>query len=175
MNSNRESTLESLWCIGVLTCRDYPTTLPQSGWFANHSKSFIHCYFVICAFTYRIVELMFVMSYIVGGHKMHIFTANILIFHSRYRRYVLITNEFYKFCWSTILGTSDDGKAPYEQKSIHILITSKTRGVHGEYDTKGWHGTRPEPTWPSFMAGRPAWQVGLTHPIFCQSTALLIL
>jgi hypothetical protein len=34
----------------------------------------------------------------VGGHKMHIFTTNIPTFHSRYRRYVLITNEFHKFC-----------------------------------------------------------------------------
>jgi hypothetical protein len=34
----------------------------------------------------------------VGGHKIHIFTANIPIFHSKYRRYVLITNEFHKFC-----------------------------------------------------------------------------
>jgi hypothetical protein len=34
---------------------------------------------------------------IVGAHKMHIFTANIHTFHSRYRRYALITNEFHKF------------------------------------------------------------------------------
>jgi hypothetical protein len=34
----------------------------------------------------------------IGGHKMHIFTANIPIFNSRYRRYVLITNEFHEFC-----------------------------------------------------------------------------
>jgi hypothetical protein len=34
----------------------------------------------------------------VGGHKMHIFTTNIPTFHSRYRRYVLITNEFHEFC-----------------------------------------------------------------------------
>jgi hypothetical protein len=39
-------------------------TLPQSGWFANLSKSFIGFSFVICAFTYRIVELVFVLSYI---------------------------------------------------------------------------------------------------------------
>ncbi len=64
MNSNRELTLESLWCIGVSVCQDYPTTLPQSGWFANQSKSLIRCSYVICAFTYRIVELVFVLSYI---------------------------------------------------------------------------------------------------------------
>jgi hypothetical protein len=64
MNSNRELTLESLWCIRVLACRDYPMTLPRSGWFADHSKSFIHHSFVICAFIYHIVELMFVLSYI---------------------------------------------------------------------------------------------------------------
>jgi hypothetical protein len=34
----------------------------------------------------------------VGGHKMHIYTAKMLTFHVRYRRYVLVTNEFHKFC-----------------------------------------------------------------------------
>jgi hypothetical protein len=66
MNSDREPTLKFLWCIGVPACRDYPTTLPRSGWFANHSKSFIRCFFVICVFTYRIVELVFVLSYIMS-------------------------------------------------------------------------------------------------------------
>jgi hypothetical protein len=33
----------------------------------------------------------------VDGHKMHIFIVNIPIFHSRYKRYVLIINEFSKF------------------------------------------------------------------------------
>jgi hypothetical protein len=33
----------------------------------------------------------------VGSHKMHIFTANISTFHSRYRRLVFITNEFHEF------------------------------------------------------------------------------
>jgi hypothetical protein len=64
MNSNRGLTLESLWCVGVPACRDYPTTLPQNEWFTNHSKSFICFSFVICAFKYRIVELVFVLSYI---------------------------------------------------------------------------------------------------------------
>jgi hypothetical protein len=45
-------------------------------------------------------------------------------------------------------GTSDDGKAPYGPKSIHILIMSKTRGVHGQYDTKGRCDTRPGPSRP---------------------------
>jgi hypothetical protein len=63
-NLDREPTLESLRCIGVPSCWDYPTTLPRSGWFANHSKSFIHYSYVICTFTYRIVELVFVLSYI---------------------------------------------------------------------------------------------------------------
>jgi hypothetical protein len=40
------------------------TTLPQSGWFTNQSKSFILFSYVICAFTYHIVELVFVLSYI---------------------------------------------------------------------------------------------------------------
>jgi hypothetical protein len=64
VNSNREPTLESLWCNGVPACQDIPMTLPQSGWFAYHSKSFIRCSYVICVFTYRIVELIFVLSYI---------------------------------------------------------------------------------------------------------------
>jgi hypothetical protein len=39
-------------------------TLPQNGWFTNHSKLFIRFSYVISAFTYRIVELLFVLSYI---------------------------------------------------------------------------------------------------------------
>jgi hypothetical protein len=34
----------------------------------------------------------------VGGPKMYIFTANIPTFHARYRKWVLITNEFHEFC-----------------------------------------------------------------------------
>jgi hypothetical protein len=41
-----------------------PTTLPQSGWFTIHSKSFIWFSYIICTFTYRIVELVFILSYI---------------------------------------------------------------------------------------------------------------
>jgi hypothetical protein len=41
-----------------------PTTLPRSGWFVNHSKSFIRFSYVICADTYHKVELVFVLSYI---------------------------------------------------------------------------------------------------------------
>jgi hypothetical protein len=62
MNFNREPTLEPLWCIGVLACRDYPTTLPRSVWFTNHNKSFIRFSYVIHVFTYRIIELVFVLS-----------------------------------------------------------------------------------------------------------------
>jgi hypothetical protein len=63
-NSDRELILESLRCIWVSAYQDYPMTLPQSEWFANYSKSFICCSYVICAFTYHIVELVFVLSYI---------------------------------------------------------------------------------------------------------------
>jgi hypothetical protein len=151
-----------------------------------------------------------------GGHKMHIFTTNIPTFYSRYRRYVLIINEFHEFCWSTISGTLDDGKQPYGKKSVHIFIMSKLRHSHRKYDTRKWCGTkraqlsqgvaglphhldRPAMGWrisknyfvyvssrggahgiqcpkavqggnlaarPSCMAGRPAWQVGLTWTIF---------
>jgi hypothetical protein len=61
-NSDRGLTLESLWCVGVPACRDYPTTLAQNGRFTNHSKSFIQFSYVIYAFTYRIVELVFFLS-----------------------------------------------------------------------------------------------------------------
>jgi hypothetical protein len=50
------SGVSGSWLIGI------PTTLPRSGWFANHSKSFIRFSYVICAFTYHIVELVFVLS-----------------------------------------------------------------------------------------------------------------
>jgi hypothetical protein len=54
---------------------------------------------------------------------------------------VVLSHDFHEFCWFTIIGTSDDGKAPYGPKSIHILIMSKTRGVHEQYDMK-WHKAR---------------------------------
>jgi hypothetical protein len=52
------SGVSGFWLVGI------PTTLPQSGWFTNHSKSFIRFSYVICAFTYRIVEFVFILSYI---------------------------------------------------------------------------------------------------------------
>jgi hypothetical protein len=41
-----------------------PVTLPRSGWFTNHSKSFIRFAYIICAFTYHTVESVFVFSYV---------------------------------------------------------------------------------------------------------------
>jgi hypothetical protein len=52
------SSVSGFWLVGI------PMTLTQSGWFANHSKSFIRFAYVICAFTCCIVELVFVLSYI---------------------------------------------------------------------------------------------------------------
>jgi hypothetical protein len=52
------SSVSRFWLVEI------PTTLPRSGWFTNHSKSFIRFSSVIYAFTYRIVELVFVLSYI---------------------------------------------------------------------------------------------------------------
>jgi hypothetical protein len=63
----------------------------------------------------------------VGYHKMHIFTTNIPTFHARYKRLVPITKEFHEFYWSNISGTSDDEKASYGPKSIHIFLMFKTR------------------------------------------------
>jgi hypothetical protein len=38
---------------------------------------------------------------------------------------------------------------------MHILIMSKTRGIHGQYDTMGRHGTRPGPNRPNVgLAGQ---------------------
>jgi hypothetical protein len=77
---------------------------------------------------------------------------------------VLITNEFHEFCWTTILGTSDDGKALYGSKSIHILTMSKTRGVHGQYDTKGRRATRPGPSRPKVELAGPTPLAGPLGP-----------
>jgi hypothetical protein len=52
------SGVSGFWLVGI------PTTLSWSGWFTNHSKSFIHFSYFICAFTYCIVELVLVLSYI---------------------------------------------------------------------------------------------------------------
>jgi hypothetical protein len=52
------SGVSGFWLVGI------PMTLPRSGWFANHSKSFIRFSYVICAFTYHVVELLFVLPYI---------------------------------------------------------------------------------------------------------------
>jgi hypothetical protein len=63
MNFDGEPTLESVWCIGILACHE--THIITSKWvFTNYSKSFICFSYVICAFTYHIVELVFVLSYI---------------------------------------------------------------------------------------------------------------
>jgi hypothetical protein len=99
---------------------------------------------------------------IVGGYKIHIFTANIPTFHSRYSRYVPVTNEFHEFCWSTISGTSDDRKISYGPKSIHIFIMSKIRHSHKQYDMKKWrdikHKLNRAKVWSAghiTLAGRP--------------------
>jgi hypothetical protein len=63
MNSDRELTLESLWCISIPACQD--TRDITSKWvITNHTKSFIRFSYGICAFTYCIVELVFVLLYI---------------------------------------------------------------------------------------------------------------
>jgi hypothetical protein len=52
------SGVSGFWLVGI------PATLHRTGWFANHSKLFICFSYVICAFTYHIVKLVFVLSYI---------------------------------------------------------------------------------------------------------------
>jgi hypothetical protein len=52
------SGVSRFWLVGI------PMTIHRSGRFANHSKLFIHFSYDICAFMYRIVELVFVLSYI---------------------------------------------------------------------------------------------------------------
>jgi hypothetical protein len=91
----------------------------------------------------------------VGGHKMLIFTANIPIFHLRYRRYMLITNEFHEFCWSIITGTSDDGKAPYGPKINTYLNYVQNQGCARTIWHEGtmWHKARAQLTQSG--AGRP--------------------
>jgi hypothetical protein len=41
-----------------------PKTLPRSGWFVNHSKLSNHFSYVICAFTYHMIESDIVLLYI---------------------------------------------------------------------------------------------------------------
>jgi hypothetical protein len=77
---------------------------------------------------------------------------------------VLITNEFYEFCWFTFLGTSDDKITPYEPKSIHILIMSKTRAVHRQNDMRGRCGTRPGSSRPKVGLASPAPLADLPGP-----------
>jgi hypothetical protein len=67
---------------------------------------------------------------------------------------VPITNKFHKFCWSTILGTSDDGKAQYGPKSMHIFIMAKIRHSHRQYDMRKWHGTKHELNCLVYMSSR---------------------
>jgi hypothetical protein len=55
---------ESLWGVSRFRLVRIPTTLPQSGWFANHSKLSNHFSYVICAFTYQVVESDIVLLYI---------------------------------------------------------------------------------------------------------------
>jgi hypothetical protein len=59
-----ESRLSSHCGVSGFRLVGIPATLTRSGWFVNHSKSFIHFSYVICAFSYRILELMFILSYI---------------------------------------------------------------------------------------------------------------
>jgi hypothetical protein len=60
----RENQLSSPSGVSGFRLVGIPATLPQSGWFTNHSKSFIRFSYVISAFTHRIVELVFVLWYI---------------------------------------------------------------------------------------------------------------
>jgi hypothetical protein len=98
----------------------------------------------------------------VGGHKMHLFTANIPTFYLRYRKYVLITNEFHEFCWSTILGTLDDRKVSYGPKSMHIFNMSKIRHSPREYDMRGWCDTLAH--WQSLGPTEKKWGRPAPHP-----------
>jgi hypothetical protein len=99
---------------------------------------------------------------IVDGYKRHIFTINIPRFHSRYKRYVPVTNDFHEFCWSTISGTLDDRKTPHGTKFMHIFIMYKIRHIHIQYDTRKWRGIKHRlnraKVWPAghiTLADRP--------------------
>jgi hypothetical protein len=73
---------------------------------------------------------------------------------------VHITYEFHEFCWFTISGTSDDGKASYGPKFKHILIMTKTRGSHRQYDMRGRRGTKPRPSRAKVLPAGPTPLVG---------------
>jgi hypothetical protein len=60
---------------------------------------------------------------VVGGHKTTIFTANISIFHMRYREYMTISDEFYEFCSIIISGISDDEITSSWGKNCDTLVS----------------------------------------------------
>jgi hypothetical protein len=115
--------------------------------YAPRTRGTVPLVFWICSSRDQGLRTSFRVMGIVGDHTMHIFSTNIPTFHSWYRRYVLITNEFHEFYWSTILGTSDDGKAPYGLKSMHIFIMSKIRHSHRQYEMRKWRGTKYGLNW----------------------------
>jgi hypothetical protein len=76
-------------------------------------------------------------------------------------RFLLLTSST---SFIDLPGKSDDRKAPYGPKSIHILIMSKTRGVHGQYDTKGRRGTKLGPSQPKVGSTGPTPLASQTGP-----------
>jgi hypothetical protein len=86
---------------------------------------------------------------------MHIFTANISTFHSRYLRvpWVLLIYHFRNIRW---------WKISYGLKSMHIFNMSKIRHSHRECDMRGWCGTKDRTNrakvgliGPTSLASRP--------------------
>jgi hypothetical protein len=85
------------------------------------------------------------------------------------------------FCWSTISITSDDGKAPYEPKSMHIFIMSKIMHSHKKYDMRKWCGTKHRLNWAKVwpvdhisLAGQPcAHKFSKTFLSTCPEEAVL--
>jgi hypothetical protein len=85
-------------------------------------------------------------------------------------RCLLLTSSM-SFCCFTILGTSDDRKALYGPKSIHIFIMSKTRGSHRQFDMRRRRGTKPGPN--QTKVGRPAPPLGWPARVWCLFKTLL--
>jgi hypothetical protein len=109
-----DSRLSSPSGVSVSQLVRIPTTLPKSGWFANYSKSFIHFSYVNCAFTYHIVELVFVLWYI----RSRVW-GSIEYSGTRCGNYYLIPRWLTALIWQKIQDSAVDEVS--EALSMHVV------------------------------------------------------
>jgi hypothetical protein len=135
-------------------------TLPRSGWFANHSKLFIRFSYVIYAFTYHIVELVFILSYIrsrVWGSIEYSGTQCGDYYLIRWRLTTLI---MWKILDSAVDELSEALSMHVAPPAIQIIVvTTWVRILLGIHNPQcSWTGT-VGPSLPGFTIG---WSGGLS-------------